>query len=537
MRRVIWLPAFGATSGLAVAMGLTPLPAFAQSGRPLVHNIFDENTVRTLRARKPQEAELLDRGEALAKAGDLAGALALFERGRAGDPDQTLFARRACEVLAAMGRTADAVAACFHALEGSDSAMNARATVRALMSGPSAPTLDQVMLALTIANREARRAPGTLPTAAAMCDIAERIGDGVMLEHCADEVNDLDPHSSEASLARSILASRCPPVRFWFGWSALCAAILGTLAHVLWISRTRRGRVVAAAAFALALLSAASRPSLADEPGDRATKPHITETHDWLSKWPVDDDHPDEHIPTEAQRDAEPLEFGYWLQDLALKAARASKKGDHAASIRFWGALAKAVPDRAVALTKICDEYETIGDRENAVKACGAALLRDGLTLADYTHYVHLLLGKPGALKPDEIASLGEVLEHMKQDPAGRDAAVSLECDVGTKTGNIGQLQECTAALTAMAPNDPKTLTYRWALAMQMGQIDEARALIQQARQAGMQPEAVDRMERALSARRWRFAIMAVGAAVAFAAALALLVSRIRRRAAAPHPA
>jgi tetratricopeptide (TPR) repeat protein len=532
---------------IAVAVALSAATALAQSAAPLSHNVYDEEAIRVLRRSRPQEAELLERGEALAHSGDLPGALAVFRQGASEDSDQPLFPRRICEVLVAMGNTTEGVAACFRALERSDSSVNVRATVRALVSAPSGPTLQQLTMALMLANKEVRRAPRIFNTVAAMCDIAERIGDGVMLEHCAEDLGHVAPDSPETRRALSMLAARCPPGRFWLGWAAILAAFAATLAHASWHALRGR-RSSAGVAMAAALLFAAGAMSessaLADEAPDpaRSAEAHpqgTPQAHGWLSKWPIDDNDPKAHIPTEAQRNADPLEFGYWLQDLALKAELASKKGDHPASIRFWSALAKAVPDRAIALTRACDEYEAMGDRESAISACGAALMRDGLMVKDYTHYVHLLIGKAGPLKPEEIASLSEVIDHMKEDPEGRNAALELECEVGTRTNNVGQLEECTTYLAKSAPNAPKTLTYQWALAMMKGQTDEARRLLQQAKEAGLQPEAVDRMQKAVSAQslgRWRVPLMTLGAVVAAAGALAFAVSRLRRRG-APHPA
>ena len=45
------------------------------------------------------------------------------------------------------------------------------------------------------------------------------------------------------------------------------------------------------------------------------------------------------------QRDGNPLEFGYFVQDLLAKAEIATKKQDHQAAIRYYRALAIGVPD------------------------------------------------------------------------------------------------------------------------------------------------------------------------------------------------
>jgi hypothetical protein len=253
-----------------------------------------------------------------------------------------------------------------------------------------------------------------------------------------------------------------------------------------------------------------------------------------LSKWPVDDDHPEGHIPSEKDRNADPLEFGYWLQDVALKGEHASKLGKHDEAAKFYSVLAQVVPDRAVGFIKTCEEYEAAGEGEKAINACGEALLRDGLTVKDYTHFVHLILSKPGRLSDKETGALAQVLLHMKEDPAGRDFADDVECEIGTRTSNIAQLKECTAALASRAPDDPKTISYLWALAIQEGKYDVAEGLTERARSIGVAPNSVESMKLATregAKRHWRKVLLAI-------AAIALLLggvgvagrSLIRRR-------
>ena len=73
----------------------------------------------------------------------------------------------------------------------------------------------------------------------------------------------------------------------------------------------------------------------------------------------------------------------------------------------------------------------------------------------------------------------------MKEDPAGREAVTDLECQVGARTSNVLQLQGCTRALSARAPNDAKTLTYLWALAVAEGRFEDGRKLAERAKGAG----------------------------------------------------
>jgi hypothetical protein len=182
----------------------------------------------------------------------------------------------------------------------------------------------------------------------------------------------------------------------------------------------------------------------------------------------------------------------------------------------------------------MCDEYEVLGDLGKAINACGDALLRDGARVADYSRFVRLMLRRPGPLADKDIAALGAVLEHMRADPAGRETAADIECQIATRTSNVAQLTECTTELTARAPDDPKTISYSWALAVAERRFDDARTLAKRAGAAGVPADNVAAMDRAVassqSRRRWQVAL-SVALAVLLLWAVALLGrSFVRRR-------
>ena len=173
-----------------------------------------------------------------------------------------------------------------------------------------------------------------------------------------------------------------------------------------------------------------------------------------------------------------------------------------------------------------------MGDSAKAIDACGGALLRDGLRVGDYTHFVTLMLAKPGDLGEKDQAALAQVLGHMREEPAGREVVDELECQVGARTQNVSQLEECTANLTARAPDEVKTITYLWALAVAEKRFDSARAEIARARAAGVPGEPLAAMERTTTASQWsareRLALEVLGALVALGLA-ALAVVRAGR--------
>ncbi len=485
-------------------MGLLALFVPFTASAAIARDSWDQAEMDSMKRRNPHAADLLEKGEALGFTGDMEAAYALFRQTQAELPHAALPRRRECEALVVLGRRNDAIDACSQALAGRHTNPNIRALVRAFVDGPTAPTVAQINLALSITSTENHNSPGAPTPTAMACDIAESIGDGLMLQACAEKLERLAPSDPQTRRIVSLIDSRCPPWRFWAGWLSIATAVAVTVAHAVLRRLTHGSGRRAAAALGVLIFCAISGTARADE----------LPRGGWLSRWPIDDAHPENSIPDEKTRNSDPLQFGYWLQDLALKAERATKAGDHAAAVRYYKALAQTVPDRAVSYAKLCEEYEALGDHDHAVNSCGEALLRDGAKVRDYTRFVQLTLAKPGPLSQKETAALKQVIRHMQEDPEGREASAELECEVGTRTSNVAELRECTAALSARAPDDRKTLTYQWALAMQEGQFEVANKLLDRARSVGL---SVDLMKQATLAteKRHRLRMVLVFVAIA----------------------
>jgi tetratricopeptide (TPR) repeat protein len=477
----------------------------------------DEDELAAIRAQSPRAAELLQRGEALVAAGALAEADAVFQQAHDVYPESSLPWRRDCEVKTALGQRREAILACSEALERRHSEPVKRALVSALVDGPSAPTSTDLYQAWLVTDAARKNPIGQVTAAATTCDLAERIGDGIMLEECDGVLERIAPEDPATRRAGAALSAFGPRAPFWIGWGAVLAAVVLTVIDGL---RRIRHRARAIAALTLVVLLAGPSPARADgrpAPGQN------------LSKWPINMEHPEDFIPPEQERNADPLQFGYWIQDVAANAEHASKQGDHETAVKLYAALGKAVPDRAISYVKTCEEYEVMGDLSQAANACGQAILRDGVHVSDYTRFVHLMLTKPGDLRDKDIAALAMVLDHMKKDPTGAEAAADLECQVGTRTSNVLQLRECTGALAAKAPDDPKTITYLWALAVAEGRFDDARKLGERAKAAGVSDDGVEAMRRATASNesRHQWTILSLFAAAVFVAGIAFLSRRV----------
>jgi tetratricopeptide (TPR) repeat protein len=486
----------GRTEALTASLRLSALAAvlFAASpARAVVRDGWDQRDVEAMRAKSPRSVELLEQGEAKATAGAFGEALDLFQRAEREFPT-ALVLRRECEALTALGRRNEAVETCSRVTAAAQTGTNLRAFVRAHVDGPARPTPSDLIQALTIMGVVRNRGRGAATAPAMACDIAATIGDGPMLQHCAAELERVAPNDPATKRANALLSARCPPMRFWAGWTAIAAAVVLTILHALRraASRMRIGKAAVAVAITLFALAVPVQVRAADAPAASAQAPAVdapkpVETpHGWLSKWKIDDNEPAKSIPSDENRDKDPLEFGYFLQDLILKGELASKRGDHIASARFYDALSQAVPDRAVSFSKACDEYEAAGDITKATNACGQAIAHDGTRVGDYVHFVHLVLaGNPGQLTVQELQATRTVIDHMKTDDAGRDAAYDLECEVGARAFNVEMLRECAGILNSRAPDDLKTIRYRWALAVLEGDYAEAHDLIDRASSMG----------------------------------------------------
>jgi len=520
----------------ALVVTACALAACARPGRggTTPQDSADAQELQAMRGRQPHAAELVARGESLVATGALREGEALFRQAEAEDPNGALPWRRDCEARTALGERDEAVLACSNALQRDRSGTNVRALVRALVDGPNPPTTAQLVQALMLTGTQHERSPGSPAAAAAACTIAERTGNEIMLQRCAEELQAIAPDDPDTRKAIAALSSQCPPWRFWAGWIAILSAVVLTAAHAVrgLLRRVPKRAGVATVTAVFAVISSFSATAHAQQFGPKQPRENLG------TRFPIDDEHPEQSVPSEKDRNADPLEFGYWIQDVASKADRASKKGDHLKSARLYEALALAVPDRAVGSIHACQEYEAAGDRDKAIATCAQALTRDGLTVSDYTRFVHLILGKPGRLAPNEVAALGEVLSHMREDPGGLDFVDELECEVGTRTSNVAQLKECTANLAARNPDDPKTISYEWALAIQEGNFSRAEQLIERARERGMASDSLDNMrhETAASARRHRIQVALALLAIALLLGGVGVAARAvaRRRVAAP---
>jgi hypothetical protein len=285
----------------------------------------------------------------------------------------------------------------------------------------------------------------------------------------------------------------------------LAVVAIGTVGHALW---SRRARVRAAAASPLqraavvAIVIALLGMGRAHAETPKYPEPEMR--NDQISHIPIDDHDPEASVPSEQERNAKPLEFGYFIQDLAARALKAERASDFAKSARYYRALEKTSPT-AFAARKACEMAEQSGDLPAAVISCRDALTKDGVIAADYPRFVHLVLAQKDPLPPREDEEVAAVIKHWEEKAAEAKLDLGvlpavLRCDVAVRFDNRAGLEACTAELVRRAPSDARTVSYQWALAVQRGDQVAARSLAERARELSASPDLVDKMERTTNA-------------------------------------
>ncbi len=439
-----------------------------------------------------------------------------------------LTSREACEAALALEEagkpTTSSQGPCHTALRTAGQPEDLRNEVASMMSPAVHPSLDDVAVGTLMADAAVRKDTRQPWGYIARCDIARRMGNADTLKGCLDDLRRVAPQHPATKWALAVSTERAS---FWI-WALrviLLVVVAGTVVHAA-VGTLRRRRGTAAPLAAAALLGAFVLSGLGGGPARASGLPK-----DHLSDFAIDDANPEASVPDPEVQVKKPLEFGYFIQDLGAKAEKAVKAGDHAAAARYYGALAKAAPTVAYGPRKMCDELEAAGDLAQAIKACRTTLTRTGAMAGDFTHFVSLVLASKGPLIPEERSELEAVIAHLQHEAQLGALPTMLRCEVDLRFQDFAALEACTAELGKRAPQDPKTISLQWAVALHKNDRGEALALIDRARSVGMKGDGLARMERAtrvMTMRRAAFfaTLLAALLGVAFAAV------RLRREAA-----
>lgn len=251
----------------------------------------------------------------------------------------------------------------------------------------------------------------------------------------------------------------------------------------------------------------------------------------------INDADPESSIGDVGSLNRDPIATGYMLMEMSLRAETAESAGDWPKALRYYRALAKAVPDRAVGFAKVCKVYEAMSERELAIQACRRATGLQGAKLEDFLRYASLILDRtPDGVAPAQadIAEIDSVLEHLRAERAQGPGPDLIECHLGVKLESADRLRGCVERLEQSVPSDPNTFAFRFSLALVENDFEAARAVIQGARDAQLPAGALELMQRELSRRERAKLMHGLGRAASFiavpVAALGAALALWRRR-------
>jgi hypothetical protein len=386
------------------------------------------------------------------------------------------------------------------------------------MSGPSLPTNDELFHALVMANGLATNHPNLSAGHAAMFDVALRLGDRRLMKGELRELERAAPDSYETGRARRIVASFGPSWPVVLTWCLVALGCAATLVRALLRLRARP-RLLARAAM-LAVLVAAALFSARAHAEEKPVAGH-------LSDFQINDADPEASIPDRREFRKDPVQFGYLIMDLADRADFAIKRKDYAAAVNYYKALVKTVPDRAVGYGKVCEVYEMIGDRANALPYCRRAMVSEGVRSEDYERFVRLLLAGAGPVADTDKKELEGVIQYLRRSKDNASIAADLECRLAVRVRDVARLERCTKELSSLVPEDNNNIAYQWSLALIKRDGAGAQRLLTKARNAGLDVTGLEQMTR--DAQRAGFT-RAISFAVAAGLLTGVLILIVRRR-------
>ncbi len=452
--------------------------------------------------------------------------------------------RGACEAALALEQSGQATPTssrgpCHSAFIVDGAPEDMRNEVASMMSAAH-PSLDDLAIATLISEAAIHKAANQPWGYMARCDIARRLGNADAVDSCLADLQRVAPNHPATKQALA-LATEHAAFGSWVLRILFLLALVATLADALWCRarttprsrRSRGSRRSAPPASPKPALLLVVVCSLLSGLGSGVARAEPSAGSDQLSEFKIDGTDPEASVPSVELQNSRPLEFGYYLQDLAAKAEKAAKKGDHASEARYYRALAAAAPTTSFPPRKLCDALEAAGDIPNAIVACRTALTRQASTVGDYLHFVRVVLASKGPLAPGEREELNVVLTHLTSEAQLGALPTMLRCEVALRFGDTPALEACSAELGKTAPNDPKTVSFQWALALRKHDRATALQLVARARGMGVSQDGVARMEQATRQMTWRLigrcALLALGAALV-AALMTLGFRRLAQR-------
>ena len=446
----------------------------------------------------PVTAEIVERGEKLLDSGHLRDAAALLEQAAQNEPKNALVARIQCRIHTELGSTQVAILACRRALAyeltPKDWPGDMLAMVRALLSAKERPTSEHLYQALSISSSLMRKVPNQPWPHLAQCEIASRLENVSTMRLCDPTWSGWALANAHYDSVRGVTKIRRFHSLMWSAWLALTGICLATLIHAVRAKRRERrmprNRTIA---LLTSIIVVALFPGVAF--GQSGSVPQLGD----VGAMPIDDKNPEGSVPTASQRDRDPLGYAYFVMDITGRAEKATKHGNHTQAVLYYRALVKATPNKSVSYSRLCSAYEALQDWPNALTNCRTALAYDGVKDVDYAKYAHLLMEHKPRVSSSEVQDLDAIVQQLRTEAPNGGVADLVECEVGVKLHDQVRLKRCTANLEVLGPNDPKTLSFKWAYAVERRDYAQAKSLLEQLRQTAISKKTLNSMEAATS--------------------------------------
>jgi hypothetical protein len=284
------------------------------------------------------------------------------------------------------------------------------------------------------------------------------------------------------------------------------------------------------------------------------------------------------------------MEFGYFLQDLMARGQTSFLAENWEATVKYFEALATALPEVARAHSTLCVAYAKLGKIDVAAAYCAKATTLEGAKVIDHLRFIDLTLRKD-KLTPSDARQVDDSLNHLRAHAAqfpqarpgdtpkpasigtapetgdqlmakmvaerraaraggagapGNDVApvdvvaeakpmhlpteIELRaCKLATLVGDDARLQTCVAALQGLKVDSRLLLPFIWARALLHHDEPAAQKILQDAKQLGLPDSVIGSMERDQNRAFGRTSRVLLWLLVA-AAAAGLAAYALRRR-------
>lgn len=214
--------------------------------------------------------------------------------------------------------------------------------------------------------------------------------------------------------------------------------------------------------------------------------------------WTIDVDDPVSSVPSREEANKNPMGFGYFLMSLADGAEAAEEKEDWVAARRFYQAIAKGAPTRAVGFEKVCEMDFKLGEFDKALDHCYRVLSLKGVEVRDFMIYIKAITSAPTELGDAHKDKALKAMDHFEK--AHPVAAMRGRCVLGMHYGDQALLERCVPAVLEAEEGklSEQALSFAWRLSVMKEDWDAAQGYVDQLKPIASDETIVVAMEQAV---------------------------------------